>query len=105
MLDLREWPISQLSFPHQNRKKKKVQTTHEMLNLDELYMMLEVKMNTHLNNPTSAANASFNFTHMKEYRWRKEDNDRGTYGGTHMNTYQDKIYQECANNEFWKERI
>lgn len=94
-------------YPFQTKigRKKKVQTTHEMLNLDELYMVLEVKMNTHFNNPTSVANTSFDFTPMKECHWWKEDNDRGIYGGTPMNTYQDKIYQKCANNEFRNERI
>lgn len=80
-----------------------------MLNLAQSYIMLEEKLNTRFDNLTSAADTSSNFPSRKESHKRKEDADRGMYGRQDqyilLNTFQDKIYRECANIEFRKEGI
>lgn len=55
--------------------KKKVKTTREMLNLDQPYITLEEKLDTYLDNPTSATNENSKRLLGKESRKRREDVD------------------------------
>lgn len=77
-----------------------------MLNLDQPYIMLEEKLNTHFDNQTSTANENFEPPLRKESHKRNKDADKGTYGRydkyTPLNTSLGKIYRECANIEFRK---
>lgn len=71
--------------------------------------MLEENLNTRFDNSTSATNTSSNIPSRKESHLQKEDADRGMYSWQDkyilLNTFQDKIYRECANIEFRKEGI
>lgn len=67
-----------------------------MLNLTQPYIKLEEKLNTHFDNPTSAADASSDRTLGKESHLRKKDIDMRRYiwydKYTLLNTSQDKSY-------------
>lgn len=88
--------------------RKKVNIIQEMLTTIESYMLLKKNLSTRLDNSLSVETHSSRPTGKKSY-WQRDKYNRGIHGQydkyTPLTVSQEKIYQNRAKAEFWKEGV